>query len=374
MTRLSLSALVSLSMFTGCVNNSAPSNNPDAGKYDDYYSDNGGGSGGSGGGSGTTDSSNPNAPKPRAVSSTKGAPGRKGRPLSAKKPPVPGGGSGKPRPVIKPTEELVFDGFLPSNAPAGSVIEIFGSGFGKLGDTTITIGGKRQKVLEVGDGHMLVQTSATADGVVAIVRGKAGAKVRGKGRPVAGGLASAKSTAKYHSIPVQGGYGAARTDPAHGLVANVFDIGKEVTELPGADFFGGTPVATFAVDTLDVPAGQFTGGFGTGDLKQWFALHFRGSLNITEAGTYNFCLNAGDGAQLYLDQNKIVDNDGAHDTTEKCEELAVEPGEYQLDILYFQGTGDRGLQLTWSKDGGEKTVIPKENLFPPEDARASASK
>ncbi|HWB76230.1 MAG TPA: PA14 domain-containing protein, partial [Nannocystaceae bacterium] len=366
-----LSALVSLSLAAGCTGNNPPSNNPDAGNYDGYYSEKG--DGGSSGSGGTVDPSNPNGPKPRSVSSTKGAPGRKGRPLTAKKPPVPGGGT-KPRPPVKPTEELVFEGFLPSNAPAGSVIEIFGSGFGKLGDTSVTIGGKRQKVLEVGDGHLVVQTTATADGVVALVRPRNSAGVRTKGRRMPVGATTAKSTAKYHSIPIEGGFGAARTDVAHGLVAKVFDIGKEVTELPSGDFFGGTPLATFAMDTVDVPAGTMTGGFVTGDLKQWFALHVRGSLNITEAGTYKICLNAGDGAQLYLDENKIVDNDGVHDTTQKCEELAVEPGEYALDILYFQGTGDRGLQLTWGKDGAEQTVIPKENLFPPDDARSLASK
>ncbi|MBC8070116.1 MAG: hypothetical protein IAG13_17405 [Deltaproteobacteria bacterium] len=375
MTRLSLTALASMSVFAACTsNNSSSSNNPDAGKYDGYYSDNGGGGATGSNGSGGTASPDGEGPKPRAVSSTKGAPGRKGRPMTAKKPPVPGGGT-KPRPPVTPTEELVFDGFLPSNAPAGSVIEIFGSGFGKPGDTTVTIGGKRQKVLEVGDGFITVQTTATAEGIVAINRGKAPTRGRVRGAPpVTAGSASAKSTTKYHSLAIAGGFGAARTDPAHGLVANVFDIGKEVTELPGADFFAGTPVATFAVDNLDVAAGELKAGFGTGTLKQWLALHFRGSLNITEAGTYNFCLNSGDGAQLYLDQNKIVDNDGVHDTSEKCEELTVEPGEYQLDILYFQGTGDRGLQLTWAKDGGEKVVIPKENLFPPEDAKALASK
>jgi hypothetical protein len=370
MTRLSLSALVCLSALTACVVNNPPSNNPDAGNYDGYYSEKGGGSGSGSGG--TTDESNPDGPKPRAVSSTKGAPVHKGRPLTAKKPPVPGGGT-KPRPVIKPTEALVFEGFLPSNAPAGSVIEIFGSGFGKLGDTIVSIGGKPQKVLEVGDGHMVVQTSAKAEGIVALVRTRAGGPKKGTRVRAPGGGMTAKSTTKYHALPVDGGFGAARTDVTHGLIANVFDIGKEVTELPDANFFGQTPVATFAVDTVDVAAGDMTGGFVAGDLKTNFALHFRGSLNVTEAGTYKICLNAGDGAQLYLDQNKIVDNDGAHATQQKCEELAIDPGEYQLDILYFQGSGDRGLQLTWGKDGAEQSVIPKENLFPPEDARALAA-
>jgi len=44
-------------------------------------------------------------------------------------------------------------------------------------------------------------------------------------------------------------------------------------------------------------------------------------------------------------------------------------------VMWFQAAkGELGLQLSWAKDGGTKAPIPKENLFPPEDASAMARK
>ena len=48
--------------------------------------------------------------------------------------------------------------------------------------------------------------------------------------------------------------------------------------------------------------------------------------------------------------------------------LAVEPGEYGLDLLYYQGADtEGGLTLSWAKDGGAKAPIPPQAFFPPEN-------
>ena len=136
-------------------------------------------------------------------------------------------------------------------------------------------------------------------------------------------------------------------------------------------------IAIIAVPNLDIASTQWKSGFTgpSGKVAQWFGIHFRGSLNVTEKGSYTLCVASGDGTQLYLDENLVVDNDGVHDTTEKCETLTIEPGEYQFDLLYFQGAvGELGLRVTWAKDGGEKAPIPAESLFPPEDIASLARK
>lgn len=371
MTRLPRFSMVSLAVLMACTVKSSSSSNPDAGKYDDYYAEvKDGDAGAASGGGDSANSDDPDRPKPRTMTSTQGAAPRKGKPLSARKPPVPGGG-GKPRtrPTLPPTEVLAFEGFHPTNAPAGSIVEIFGSGFGKKGNTRVLIGGKAQETVEIGDGHMLIRVKEGSSGPMVLMQRLGMKPGRTKRTPV-----SIKSEAVFNTLPVDGGFGKPRTDVNFGLVANVYDIGKEVTELPDFKELA-EPVATFAVDNLDVPAGQFSGKFvgRNGDLTQWFAIHFQGSLNVTAAGTYDLCLLAGDGAQLYLDDNLVVNNDGVHDSTEKCESMGIEPGEYKLDVLYFQAAaGERGLQLLWAKDGGEKVVIPRENLFPPEAAAVQA--
>jgi hypothetical protein len=63
-----------------------------------------------------------------------------------------------------------------------------------------------------------------------------------------------------------------------------------------------------------------------------------------------------------------VDNDGVHPPKEKCELVYLEAGEYQVDVLYFQGPRyEIALQWSWAKDGGEKAIVPSEVLFRPRD-------
>ena len=110
-------------------------------------------------------------------------------------------------------------------------------------------------------------------------------------------------------------------------------------------------------------------------MVEWFAIHFRGSLNIVDGagGEYELCLNSDDGSQLYLDQVVIVDNDGVHPPRERCELVYMEPGEYQVDILYFQGPRyEIALQWSWAKDGGTKQIVPAEVLFRPGDRATPA--
>lgn len=365
MTRFQLCAFAGLSVLAACVVKNSASNDPSAGEYNDYYSEKGGATDGSGGG--TTDGTK--GPKPQTVTSTTGAPTRKGKTIAAKKKPVDGTKPRKPRPKPEGPQALTMEGFVPTNVGAGSVVEVFGTGWENQKEVYVTVGKKRQKILEAAQGHLIFQVADGAKGNIAIAAITRG----GKGRPV--GATVAKSETPLVQLGKTNPFAKGRTDPAHGLIGNVFSIGKEVKELPKFDDLG-APIATIGVDNLDIPNGKFEGSFKGkgGEAKEWFAIHFKGSLNITAAGEYELCLNAGDGAQLYLDENLIVNNDGSHDTTEKCEKLNVEPGEYKLDLLYFQGTGDMGLQLMWSKDGAEKAAIPKDAFFPPEDMNTMAVK
>ena len=365
MTGFQRCAFVSLSVLAACVVKNQQSSDPSAGEYNDYYSE----TGASGGGTGNVvDSGDPTAPKPQLATSTKGAPGRKGKALTSKKPPVDGGS--KPRPKPPEVAQFALEGYVPTNAGAGSIVEVYGTGFKTAKDVAVMIGKKRQKIVETGDGHLVVQVAAGSTGPLSLV----GVTKGTVGRPV--GRTAVKSETPFVLLAKDSPFAKGRTDPNHGLVGNVYVIGKEVKELPSFDDLG-APIATIAVDNLDIASRKMGGSIKGGgkEAKEWFAIHFKGSLNVTAAGEYSLCLNANDGAQLYLDENLVVNNDGAREAVaEKCEKIAIEPGEYKLDLLYFQGTGDLGLQFTWAKDGAEKEAVPKEAFFPPEDIKTLASK
>ena len=174
--------------------------------------------------------------------------------------------------------------------------------------------------------------------------------------------AYAKTDLKFKTLSKGSTFGP-RKKPDNGLVANIYDIGSEVSELPQ---FEGEPVATIGVDKLNMNTDNLGAIAGK---SEWFGAHFRGSLNIVDSGSYQFCMVADDGAQLYLDEGLVLDADGVHEAKEVCETFDVEAGEYQLDLIWFQASaGPAALQLLWAKDGGEKTPIPTTAFFPPDDA------
>jgi hypothetical protein len=288
--------------------------------------------------------------------------------LVAKKGPV----SGDRKPTTRPkdtSDPIQLVGVFPPTAGVGSRIEIFGSNFGATAKTnTVTIGGKPQKVVEAFEDRLVVQVANETSGPISV---RKGAKTRVGARVVP--QDPVKTNASFTALAKDGAFGRPRVNPSQGLIGTVYAIGKPSTEVPD---FGqlGAPVTYIAVDNLDIAPGKFPQGFkqGEGRVTENYGVHFQGSLNVVEAGQYEICMHAGDGALFYLDQNAIVDLDGTGDSREKCESLHIEPGEYQLDLLWYQNDGEMGLKLSWSKDGGAKAPIPTEAFFPPEVAGLAA--
>lgn len=154
----------------------------------------------------------------------------------------------------------------------------------------------------------------------------------------------------------------------NGLLVEYFTIPAATAEMP--DFSAlGAPLAYAIANNVDVAAGSpFPGAPST--LGSSFAARFTGSLNVTAAAEYNLCLNSSDGSQLLLDGGLIVDNGGAHETKQVCELVFMDPGEYEVSVLYFNVGDDVSLQLTWDAGGAGAAAVPQSALFKPADADA----
>ena len=84
----------------------------------------------------------------------------------------------------------------------------------------------------------------------------------------------------------------------HGLGAEVYIPGGEILQLP--DFEPLTPVRTFSVANVDVPARRYEEGFpelGIDALAN-FAIRLCGKLQVEAPGQYNFALSSDDGSKL----------------------------------------------------------------------------
>lgn len=152
----------------------------------------------------------------------------------------------------------------------------------------------------------------------------------------------------------------------HGLEAKAFKPGGTLRVLP--DFSTLTPIHTWMVANIDVPHTPYEQGFpGIGlENPRDFAIHFRGQLKVDTAGTYNFRLQVDDGAQLYINGELVVDNDGLHPFTSASGSAMLEAGYQDIEIPYFQGPPSHlGLQWFWQPPGGVEAIVPPEVLYPP---------
>lgn len=98
------------------------------------------------------------------------------------------------------------------------------------------------------------------------------------------------------------------------------------------------PFATLFTDSFIVQPQEFTGGFpGVLMQEEWFAIRYEGRFNIQADNTYIFRLISDDGAVLYIDGEKVVDNDGIHASKTATGNKMLRAGQHSLRLDYFQG-------------------------------------
>ncbi len=95
-----------------------------------------------------------------------------------------------------------------------------------------------------------------------------------------------------------------------------------------------------------------------------FALGYEGKILITKAGSYDFYIQSNDGTRLYLDNQMVVDNDGAHSAdSEKSGKISLTKGMHDVKLQYFQAGGGMFLEVKYSGPGIERQTIPATILF-----------
>jgi hypothetical protein len=97
------------------------------------------------------------------------------------------------------------------------------------------------------------------------------------------------------------------------------------------------PFASLLTDSFIVQSQEFSGGFpGVLMQDEWFAIRFDGAFEVAKDSAYSFRLVSDDGAILYIDGDKVVDNDGIHTITVTSGAKTLKAGRHALRIDYFQ--------------------------------------
>jgi hypothetical protein len=142
---------------------------------------------------------------------------------------------------------------------------------------------------------------------------------------------------------------------ARGLRAEYFVLSSGVSSLEEVAF-ARTPDATGMVGSLEMRGGA---AFWEGGPEDSFAARYTGALNVVEAGRYMLYLSSDDGSELYLDGVRVIENNGLHATTERSVALDLSTGAHNLEIRYFEASGDQTLALDWQgpdSDGMRRPV------------------
>ena len=125
---------------------------------------------------------------------------------------------------------------------------------------------------------------------------------------------------------------------------------------------------TFMPDFMKLPRGR-SSVVADPDLGQlpasgdYYAVRFDGYLYISSTGVYNFSINSDDGSQLYLDDRKLIDNDGCHGNLEKSGAKALAAGLHRFRLNYFQHGSGQTLQAFIKEPGLPKKIIPPALFF-----------
>jgi hypothetical protein len=77
--------------------------------------------------------------------------------------------------------------------------------------------------------------------------------------------------------------------------------------------------------------------------KDGFAVRWSGKLRVTQGGSYRFSLYSDDGSRMFLNNKRIVNNDGLHGWRQVEGNARIRSGAYNIIVEFFEDKGKAGI-------------------------------
>ena len=133
-----------------------------------------------------------------------------------------------------------------------------------------------------------------------------------------------------------------------GFTAEYFDVDHSLKKMSDIDW-DATP--THSEMTQDINYENGHGSFWSGGDTDTFGARVSGNIEVEEGGVFTFHLGGDDGAILFVNGKKIVDNDGEHGFRTRTGEVELPEGNHHIEVRYFENYGRAGLRLQWEGPG-----------------------
>ena len=176
----------------------------------------------------------------------------------------------------------------------------------------------------------------------------------------------AADLADFPPLGPKGSFGSIEPRP-NSLCGDVYELPEGTSFLP--NFWDLASVGSVHAYLLNVPHQQFwpTGGIpGVTRKTDWFGIDYHGEFWVPIPGAYLFKLAADDGAKLYIDDQLVINADGAHNLIEREGEVKLAAGRHTMHLPYFQGAQRSvALQLFVQPPKGELRPFDVRDYSPP---------
>lgn len=83
-----------------------------------------------------------------------------------------------------------------------------------------------------------------------------------------------------------------------------------------------------------------------------------GFLTVGRSGLYHFATTSDDGSWLYIDNQLVVDNGGAHGPETRSGQIQLDRGAHRIRLRYAQLGGGYALDWSWAPEGGTHQAVP----------------
>lgn len=152
-----------------------------------------------------------------------------------------------------------------------------------------------------------------------------------------------------------------------GLRGDIYLIRGKTTVLPAFERRKVKAAGTIWTTTLNIPPRHWREGFpGVTRRFEWFAINYTGRFWIDAPGRYGFALLSDDGANLYIDDQLVIDNDCLHPPAVRAARVTLSGGIHRIRLPYFQGPRDCvALILAVAGPDGRWRVFSTDEFKPP---------
>lgn len=118
------------------------------------------------------------------------------------------------------------------------------------------------------------------------------------------------------------------------------------------------------VRTRTVPQIRYvnTGGTWPGySRRDHFGARWTGKMTITRSGTYRFQLSSDDGSMMWVNNKRVVDNNGLHGLRARYGNVRMRSGKSSLRVEFFERGGHAGMFLYYmgSDTNNRLILVPK---------------